>query len=66
MGWMSHGLAFALVAVLFCCFVSFAQAQSTNATTDPSEGKCFLFSFLEQVFSFEEVHAKWFSCWEIQ
>jgi len=41
MGWMSHGLAFALVAVLFClfsCFVSFAQAQSSNATTDPSEG----------------------------
>ncbi|XP_027910140.1 probable LRR receptor-like serine/threonine-protein kinase At1g56140 [Vigna unguiculata] len=41
MGWKSHGLAFAVVAVLFCHFslVRFAQAQSANATTDPSEAR---------------------------
>ncbi|KAK7342842.1 hypothetical protein VNO80_25798 [Phaseolus coccineus] len=42
MGWMSQGFAFALVAVFFChfsCFLSFAQTQSANATTDPSEAR---------------------------
>ncbi|KAG5001071.1 hypothetical protein JHK87_022143 [Glycine soja] len=37
---LSHVLAFALVAGLcvFSCLVNVAQAQSANATTDPSEG----------------------------
>ncbi|XP_027910141.1 probable LRR receptor-like serine/threonine-protein kinase At1g56140 [Vigna unguiculata] len=42
MGRMLHGLACALVVLLFChfsCFVSFAQVQSANATTDPSEAR---------------------------
>ncbi|XP_052733534.1 probable LRR receptor-like serine/threonine-protein kinase At1g56140 isoform X2 [Vigna angularis] len=55
MGWMSHGLAFALVAVFFChfsCFVSFSQAQSANATTDPSEARV-----LNSIFSTWDISA---------
>ncbi|KAK7317496.1 hypothetical protein RJT34_01782 [Clitoria ternatea] len=40
MGWcMPHTLALALVPALciFTCLVNFAQAQTTNATTDPNE-----------------------------
>ncbi|XP_014494245.1 probable LRR receptor-like serine/threonine-protein kinase At1g56130 [Vigna radiata var. radiata] len=62
MGWMSHGLAFALVAVFFChlsFFVSFSQAQSANATTDPSEARA-----LNSIFSRWDISADT-SLWNI-
>jgi len=75
MGWKSHGLAFAVVAVLFCHFslVRFAQAQSANATTDPSEGNltAFFFSFWDKFFLLQNFMQRYYcqsmvSSWESQ